>query len=147
VPDPLPVRAGLVIPADELHESASRASGPGGQNVQKTSTRVSLRWALAASRVLDDAQRARLVARLRPRLTRGGELLVHAEDTRSQARNRALARARLAALVRAALVEPRARRRTRPGAGARERRLEAKRVRSAAKRARGRVRPGGDEPS
>jgi ribosome-associated protein len=146
VPD-LPVRAGLVIPADELHEKASRSRGPGGQNVQKTSTRVSLRWCLATSRALGAAERARLEARLAHRLTARGELLVHAEDTRSQARNRALARERLAALVRAALVERRRRRPTQPSGGARARRLEAKRARSATKRTRGSVRPGPDESS
>jgi ribosome-associated protein len=147
VPDALPVRAGLTIPGDELHETASRAGGPGGQNVQKTSTRVSLRWSLATSRALDPALRARLLARLCSRLTRDGELLVHAEDTRSQAQNRALARARLAALVRAALVERRPRRPTRPGRAARARRVDTKRARGEAKQRRRRVRPRADDPS
>jgi ribosome-associated protein len=111
--------------------------------VNKTSTRVTLRWCPAASTALSEAQRARLLERLAGRLTREGELVVHAGAERSRARNRALARTRLAELVRAALAVRRPRRPTAPTAGARERRLAAKRRRSARKRER---RSPGDEP-
>jgi ribosome-associated protein len=104
--------------------------------VNKASTRVTLRWSVRASTVLSDAQRARVEARLASRLTREGELVVHASDERSRARNRALARARLADLVRAALAVRRPRRPTAPTAGSRERRLAGKRQRSARKRER-----------
>jgi ribosome-associated protein len=141
----LVVQPGLSIPDDELHETASRARGPGGQNVQKTSTRVTLRWCISRSRALAPRQRARILAHLAQRLTVRGELVIHADETRSQARNRTLARARLAVLVREALAVPRPRRPTRPSPAASARRLEAKRVRGAAKESRRRVRPDADE--
>jgi ribosome-associated protein len=132
----LDVQPGLVIPGDELVETASRAGGPGGQHVDKASTRVSLRWGALSSRALSEAQRRRLAQRLGSRLTREGELVVHARRQRSRARNRALARERLAELVRGALARPRSRIGTRPGGAARERRRGEKRRRSEAKRAR-----------
>jgi ribosome-associated protein len=104
--------------------------------VNKASTRVTLRWSVAASAVLSEAQRARLLARLAARLTREGEIVVHASDERSRARNRALARERLAALVCAALAVRRPRRPTAPTAGSRARRLALKRRRAARKRER-----------
>jgi len=134
--DDLPVRRGLRIPGSELREQASRAGGPGGQHVNKANTRVTLRWNLAGSAALSEAQRARIARRLATRVTRQGELVVHAADERSRARNRALARERLAALVRDALALRRPRRPTRPTAGGRERRLGAKQRRSELKRAR-----------
>ena len=137
--EPLEVRPGLQIPEAELSEQASRAGGPGGQKVNKTSSRVTLRWSVANSAALSERQRARLIARLGPRLTRDGELVLHAQRSRSQAGNRELARARLVELVRAALVERAPRRATRPTRASRERKLEAKRRRSARKRERSRI--------
>ncbi len=132
----LEVQPGLVIPGAELREAASRSGGPGGQHVNKTSTRVTLRWNPGESSCLSAAQRARLRRKLGPRLTRSGDVVVHARRHRSRARNRALARERLAELVRDALATPRARVATRPSRASRERRLEAKRRRSALKRLR-----------
>jgi ribosome-associated protein len=137
------VRRNLVIPGAELRESASRAGGPGGQHVNKTSTRVTLRWSVAESEALTDSQRRRLRERLDARLTRAGELVVHASARRSRARNREQARERLASLVRDGLRVQRARVATKPGAGARKRRLDAKQRRSALKQ--GRSRPRSDE--
>lgn len=131
------MRPGLTIPAGELRETASRAGGPGGQHVNKASTRVTLRWAVAESAALSEAQRARLALRLAGRLSRDGELAVHASDERSRARNRTLARERLAELVRTALAVRRPRRATAPTRGSRERRLAQKRRRAVNKRARG----------
>lgn len=111
--------------------------------MNKASTRVSLRWSVARSAALSPSQRARILERLASRLTRDGELVVHASDERSRARNRALARERLAALVRSALRVRRPRRPTRPTAGSRERRLAAKQRRSRLKRTR-RPRPADD---
>jgi len=136
----LPVQPGLVIPGPELREAASRSGGPGGQHVNKTSTRVSLRWNALESAALDPAQRARLLRRLGGRLTRSGDLVVHARRHRSRARNRELARERLAELVRDALATRRPRRPTRAGRAARERGLAAKRRRGSLKRARARIR-------
>jgi ribosome-associated protein len=135
----LEIRPDLRIPEDELAWQTSRSGGPGGQKVNKASTRVTLRWSVAASASLSERQRARLLARLRPRLTRDGEIVLHAQSTRSQARNRELARERLAELVRAALVERTARRPTRPTRSSRERKHAEKRHRSARKRSRARV--------
>lgn len=132
----LVVRRGLVIPADELHESMSRSGGPGGQNVNKVSTRVTLRWSIADSRVLSDDRRARLLSRLKSRLTRDGELLVHADRTRSQLTNREEARRRLAEIVNDALHVPKSRRATKPTKGSQRRRLASKKRRSDTKRLR-----------
>lgn len=132
----LRIRRSLVIPAGELVEQASRASGPGGQHVNKTSTRVTLRWSVRDSAALGPRQRARLLARLASRLTREGELVVHAGRSRSRARNREHARERLAEVVRGALEEPRARVPTAPSKAARKRRISAKRQRGEKKRRR-----------
>ena len=134
----LEVRGDLRIPADELHESASRSSGPGGQHVNKTETRVTLRWNVAESEVLGEERRRRLLSRLSTRLTNRGHLVVHAQRFRSRGRNRALARERLAELVRDALRQRAARVSTRPTRTQRAKRLDAKRRRAALKRGRGR---------
>lgn len=144
MPEELKVRRGLVIPGEELREAASRSGGPGGQHVNKASTRVTLRWRPATSAALSDAQRTRLLRRLEARLTRGGDLIVHAGGARSRARNRERARERLAELVREGLAVRRARRPTRPSGASRERRLEGKRRRSAVKGTRRGVRTDGD---
>jgi ribosome-associated protein len=137
----LEVRSDLWIPEDELVLQVSRASGPGGQKVNKTSSRVTLRWSVATSAALSERQRARLLARLRTRLTRDGELVLHAQRSRSQTSNREQARARLAELVGDALIERAVRRPTAPTRGSRERARTAKRLRSARKRDRKAVQP------
>jgi ribosome-associated protein len=141
--DDLRVRRGLVIPAGELRASASRSGGPGGQHVNKSSTRVTLRWNIETSDVLSDRQRARLRTRLDHRLTRGGELVLHSGRARSRARNLERARERLAEIVSEALATTRARIATRASAGARKRQAQKKQHRSAVKRQR--RRPGLDE--
>jgi ribosome-associated protein len=130
---------GLVLPAAELVERFSRSSGPGGQSVNTTDSRVELEWDVASSAALDEPQRARLLRRLRTRLV-AGRLVVDASEHRSQHRNRVAARERLAAAVREALAPPPPPRRpTRPTRGSKERRLEAKRQRGETKALRGRV--------
>jgi len=116
--------------------SFTRAGGPGGQNVNKVSSRVTARLPLASLPGLSGEERARLAARLGKRVNAEGVLLLNVQDTRDQARNRALAVRRLAGLLCAALREPRRRRATRPTAGSREQRLASKRRRSQAKRRR-----------
>lgn len=116
--------------------SFTRAGGPGGQNVNKVSSRVTARLPLASLPGLSGEERARLAARLGKRVNAEGVLLLNVQDTRDQARNRALAVRRLAGLLYAALREPRRRRATRPTAGSREQRLASKRRRSQAKRRR-----------
>ncbi|HEX7213321.1 MAG TPA: alternative ribosome rescue aminoacyl-tRNA hydrolase ArfB [Methylomirabilota bacterium] len=133
---PIVVTGTVRIPASALTVRAVRASGPGGQNVNKVATRIDLRVDPEAIEGLSDAARARLRALARHRLDAEGRLVVTSQRTRNQARNLEDARARVADLVRAALVAPRPRVETGPSAGARRRRLAGKRRRAELKRAR-----------
>ena len=126
------------IPDSELRESFSRSSGPGGQNVNKLATKVELRWVPATSVALSEVDREYLLKRLATRLTASGELIVTCEEHRTQARNREEARAKLATLIRDALVRPKKRRPTKPSKGSVKRRLEGKSRRSSIKKGRGR---------
>ena len=133
---------GLVIAAGDLVERFSRSSGPGGQGVNTTDSRVQLSLDLATTTALTDDQRRRALDRLRDRLA-GTVLTVDASEHRSQRRNRAAARARLATLLRDALAPaPPSRRATRPTRGSQRRRLDAKSRRSETKA--GRARPSAD---
>jgi ribosome-associated protein len=134
--EPLPIDQGVVIPAEELGWRFSRASGPGGQGVNTTDSRVELVFDLARSRSLPEALRRRAMERLAPQLV-AGVLVVVALEHRSQWRNRQAARLRLAALLRQAMAPPPPPRRpTRPSRGSVQRRLAAKRLRGAIKSAR-----------
>ena len=130
------VTRSIAIDERELEESFVRASGPGGQNVNKVSTAVELRWDVARSPALSEPVRARLVKLAGRRLTLEGVLVIQADQFRSQERNRQDALERLVALVRAAAVAPVPRRPTRPTLGSKKRRLEAKSKRSDLKRQR-----------
>ena len=132
----LVVTPSLTIPARELRWRFSRSSGPGGQGVNTTDSRVELAWEPGTSVALGAVALERLRARLAGRMT-DGVLVVTASEFRSQLRNREAARTRLAALVREAVAPPATTRRaTRPSAGQRRRRLEDKRRRSEVKRLR-----------
>lgn len=126
----------LAVPRSELSIRATRASGPGGQHVNKTATRVEVTWNVETSPSISDEQRARLINRLAPRMTEAGEIRVVASDTRSQLQNRELAESRLAGIIRRALAVPKQRKPTSPSRAAKAARLIQKRHRSDTKRER-----------
>jgi ribosome-associated protein len=134
----LPVREALVLPQRELHWRFSRASGPGGQGVNTTDSRVELSFDLARSPSVPEHLRERALARLAHRLT-DGVLTIVASENRSQLRNRDAARERLADALRGAMATgPPKRRATKPSAGAKRRRMDAKTRRGQIKRLRSR---------
>ena len=133
----LDIDARLVIPGAELSVATSRSGGPGGQSVNTTDSRVTLRWNIVTSLALSDEAKAKLIERLGRRVTLAGELLISVSDERSQLTNRELARERMAAAVRAARFEAKPRRPTRPSRGSQERRIQAKKVRGDTLRERG----------
>jgi ribosome-associated protein len=133
----LEVTPGVVILARELAFTAVRSGGPGGQNVNKVSTKVELRFDLERSANLTPSVKARLRAQNPARFDAEGRLLVVCDDTRSQLMNLELARERLAELVRRALVVPKRRRPTKPSFGSRQARLDNKKKRSKTKQSRG----------
>jgi ribosome-associated protein len=136
---PLVLSSGARIPESELSITYSRSGGPGGQNVNKVESKVTLRFRPESSSAFREEDRQWLVHRLARSLTRGGDLLLQASEHRERERNLVAARQRLATLLETALQRPKARRRTRAPASANLRRLEAKRRRSARKSARGGV--------
>ncbi len=130
------VGPGITIPAGELSLAFARSGGPGGQNVNKVASKVELRWNVATSAALGDADRSWLLGKLASRLTHDGTLIVTSTATRDQLKNRDDAFAKLALIVRSALVRPKPRRATRPTRASKRRRLDDKRHRSEIKRAR-----------
>jgi ribosome-associated protein len=132
------VTPAIVIGEDELHERFVRASGPGGQNVNKVATAVELRFDVPASGLPEDVK-ARLMTLAGRRIGADGMLLIDSREHRTQTQNREAARERLVELVRRAAVRPKARRKTKPSKAARERRVETKVRRSRIKAGRGRV--------
>jgi len=134
----LHVTPSIAVRDDELDERFVRASGPGGQNVNKVSTAVELRFNVATSTLPDDAKE-RLRALAGKKLSADGVLSIDSREHRTQAQNRSAARARLVALLRQAAIRPKRRKKTRPTKAARERRLVTKGQRAQVKARRGRV--------
>jgi ribosome-associated protein len=137
VSDPIVVTEAVRVPAAALTMRATRASGPGGQHVNKVATKVDLRVDLGAVEGLTEPARRRLLALAEGRLDGEGRLVVTSQATRSQAENLEDARGKVRELIGAALVRPRRRRVTTPTAGAREARLAGKKRRASVKRLRG----------
>ncbi|MCU0241716.1 MAG: aminoacyl-tRNA hydrolase [Vicinamibacteria bacterium] len=133
----LNVAPGVTLDPADLGMTTSRSSGPGGQNVNKVASRVTIRVALDTLRGLSAAQRARIMTRLGARVSRDGVLRVTSQSSRSQSANRRSAMLRLIELLRRALVEQAPRTRTRATAASRARRLDAKRHHGRLKKTRG----------
>lgn len=129
----------IAIDEREIEQHFIRASGPGGQNVNKVASAVQIRFNIAHSRSLPDEVRLRLIRLGGSRVTKDGILVIDARRFRTQERNRQDAIERLLALIRAAAVRPKPRRKTKPTLASKQRRLEAKRQRSKVKRGRRRV--------
>ena len=125
-----------MVPISELRIDFSRSGGPGGQNVNKTSTKVTLRWSVAASRAFSPEQKNQIRAFLRNRINKEDELVLSVETERSQSQNRELAIERLNTLVKKALVRKKIRRPTKPTRASKIKRLEYKRKVAHRKRAR-----------
>jgi ribosome-associated protein len=134
----LRITSRIVLDEKELEERFVTSAGPGGQNVNKVSTAVELRFNASASPALTDAIRARLRILAGRRMTQDGVIVITAQRFRTQDRNRTDARDRLAELIRAAAVAPIRRVATRPTLGSKQRRLDGKAVRASVKRDRGR---------
>jgi ribosome-associated protein len=139
----LKITDAISIDERELQERFVRASGPGGQNVNKVATAVELRFDVAASSLPDEVK-ARLSALAGRRITADGMLLIDSREHRTQAQNREAARARLVALLQLAAKRPKTRRPTKPKRAAKEKRLESKRQRGEVKSLRGRGGRGDD---
>lgn len=129
----------LAIDDSEIEERFVRASGPGGQNVNKVATAVQLRFDAAGSRSLPDDVRQRLRGIAGSRMTSEGVLVIDSREFRTQGENREAARERLVALLRQATVKPKRRRKTKPTGASKERRLATKRRRGNTKKGRGGV--------
>ncbi len=121
------VKNGITIPEHELEISASRSGGAGGQHVNKTSTRITIRWNVKQTAALTEEQKARVLLHLAARLTSDGDLIIHNSQSRSQQQNKEQALANLAQIIRKALYVPKKRMQTRIPKEAKKARIESKR--------------------
>ena len=130
------IKNGIVIPGHEIEITASRAGGPGGQHVNKASTRITVRWNVLTTSALDTAQKERVVKKLGQRLTAEGDLIIHSSASRSQKQNKDEALKRLAHEVRQALAKPKKRIETKIPKAAEEKRIQQKKKRGQTKKMR-----------
>lgn len=132
----LHIKNGVSIPLHELDITASRAGGPGGQHVNKTSTRITLRWNIPATTALSEIQKTRVLQKLESRLTKEGDLIIHNSSSRSQGQNRENALKQLAKEINKALHVPKRRMKTKVPKSAKESRLREKAKRGEVKKMR-----------
>ena len=130
------VQEGIIIPEHELEITTSRSGGAGGQHVNKTDTRITIRWNVKNTQVLSPEQKERVLEKIQSRLTVDGDLIIHNSESRSQQHNRKMALAQLAHVVHKALHIPKKRMKMRISKGAQESRLQAKTHRSSIKKMR-----------
>jgi ribosome-associated protein len=133
------VRSDITIPDSEIEIATSRAGGPGGQHVNKSNTRITVRWNINNTTALDDQQKARVLQKLASELTNEGDLIVHSSASRSQQQNKEAALSILAAKVKKALHVPKRRMKTRVSKSVKESRLQDKKRRSQLKQSRGKT--------
>lgn len=131
------VKNGITIPEHELEITASRSGGAGGQHVNKTSTRITLRWNVKTTAALNDEQKQRVLENLASRLTSDGDLIIHNSESRSQQQNKERALAQLGSIIRKALYVPKKRMKTRVPKQAKKARVESKRRHGEIKKMRG----------
>lgn len=134
--DGLLVNNWLIIPSSEIEVTASRSSGAGGQHVNKTNSKITIRWNVPNSQVLTESQKARILQKLQAKLTSDGDLIIYDSTTRSQHQNKEQALSRLAEELRQALHVPKKRMRTRVSVAVKEARLRSKSQRSEVKKMR-----------
>lgn len=132
----VPIKNGIVIPEHELEITTSRSGGAGGQHVNKTDTRITVRWNVKNTQALNDEQKERVLQKLHTQLTTEGDLIVHNSQSRSQQQNKKIALAQLANQVAQALTIPKKRKKTKISKSAKEARLQTKTHRSTLKKLR-----------
>jgi ribosome-associated protein len=132
----IPIKNSIVIPYHELEITTSRSGGPGGQHVNKTETRITVRWNVKETSVLTEQLKERVLKNLESRLTANGDLIIHNRESRSQLQNKKNALAHLAAIVRKALFVPKKRMKTKIPKKEKEKRLQEKKRRGDIKKER-----------